>query len=90
MLMTMRKAKGLEAGFVVIKGDCFYASTSPLKNAIYSLADMPTSFDEAQTGEAMRLGYVSLTRAKKKAFWFGEPSKPEGAFRVLAEQIGSA
>ena len=87
-LLTMHRAKGLEADYVIIKGDCAYVNTSDLKNAVYALAGMSTSYDEAQQAEAMRLAYVSLTRAKKHAYWFGEPAKPEGAFRVLAEEIG--
>jgi len=86
-LLTMHRAKGLEADYVIIKGDCNYLSSSPLRNAIYAQARMLNSYDVAQQDESLRLAYVSITRAKKKAWWFGEPSKPGGAFRVLNAAI---
>lgn len=86
-LLTMHRAKGLEADYVIIKGDCNYLSSSPLRNAIYAQARMLNSYDVAQQDESLRLAYVSITRAKKKAWWFGEPSKPGGAFRLLNAAI---
>lgn len=86
-LLTMHRAKGLEADHVIIKGDCSYSNSSPLKNAIYQQADLETSYDEAQQDEALRLAYVAITRAKKRAYWFGEPVKPDGAFLKLSQHI---
>ena len=86
-LLTMHRAKGLEADHVIIKGDCSYANTSNLKNAIYQQAGLKKSYDEAQQDETLRLAYVAITRAKHKAYWFGEPVKPEGAFLKLAQHI---
>jgi len=86
-MLTMHRAKGLEADYVVIKGDCYYANTSPLRNAIYRLAGMWIFYDTAQRDEALRLAYVAITRAKKRVYWFGEPSRPEGAFRLLASNL---
>lgn len=86
-LLTMHRAKGLEADHVIIKGDCAYSSSSPLKNAIYEQAGLKTSYDEAQQDEALRLAYVAITRAKSRVYWFGEPVKPDGAFLKLAQHI---
>jgi superfamily I DNA/RNA helicase len=82
-LMTMHRAKGLEADYIIIKGDCIYTNNSPLKNSIYALAGLCTTYDAAQQDESLRLAYVSLTRARKKAYWFGDNAKPGGAFSVL-------
>jgi superfamily I DNA/RNA helicase len=80
MLYTMHKSKGLEADYVIVKGECGYNSVSSLRNAIYHLAQMGVSYDVAQAEESKRLAYVSLTRARKKVFWFGEnPGIPVGA-----------
>lgn len=86
-LMTMHRAKGLEADYVVIKGDCFYCGTSPLKNAIYSRAGMGVSYDLAQQDESLRLAYVSITRARKRVYWYGEPSKVGGAYRLVQQKM---
>ena len=85
--LTIHRSKGLEADYVIIKGDCSYTGSSPLKNAIYSRAGITASYDLAQADEAMRLSYVAITRARKKVWWFGEPAKEGGAFRYLAEAV---
>lgn len=86
-LLTMHRAKGLEADYVVIKGDCFYGSTSPLKNSVYSRAGMRDTYDSAQQDESLRLAYVSITRARKRVYWYGEPSRPGGAFEMVQQKI---
>lgn len=86
-LMTMHRAKGLEADHVIIKGDCFYAGTSPLKNTIYAKAGMAGSYDMAQQDESLRLAYVSLTRAKKRVYWYGEPFRAGGAYELILQKI---
>jgi len=87
-LLTMHRAKGLEADFVIMKGDCCYDSSSPLKNAIYAFAGMKSSFDEAQRDEALRLAYVSITRARNRVFWFCNEVKPDGTFRKMGTDLG--
>lgn len=89
-LLTMHRAKGLEADIVIIKGDCSYSNISSLRNAIYALAGMYATYDSAQQDESLRLAYVSITRARKKVYWFGDNAKPGGAFSVLlgAEEEG--
>ena len=89
-LMTMHRSKGLEADYVIIKGDCYYNSSSPLKNAIYLQAELMSSYDTTQKDESLRLAYVSLTRARKKAFWFGDGAQPDGVFRLLSEYVAQA
>jgi len=89
-LLTMHRAKGLEADHVIIKGDCSYSNSSPLKNAIYDHAGLSNSYDASQLDEALRLAYVAITRAKKRAYWFGEPIKPDGAFMKLSQHMKPA
>lgn len=71
--LTYHRSKGLEARYCVLVGDCAYEKEAPLKNLIYRLAGFPQSFDDAQRDEALRLGYVAITRAAKECTWFAEP-----------------
>lgn len=84
-LLTMHRAKGLEADYVIIKGDCGYTNTSPLKNAVYRTAGLQKTYDVAQQDEALRLAYVAITRAKKKAIWVCEKPQQDGAFEKLKD-----
>jgi len=88
-LLTMHRAKGLEADYVIVKGDCNYTNTSPVRNAIYAITGMGTSYDQSQLDESLRLAYVAITRAKKKVYWFGDNEKPGGAFSLLCGTLVS-
>lgn len=68
--LTIHTSKGLEADSVFIIGDISYSYRHPVKNAIYALGKMKFNYDFAQTEEAKRLGYVAITRAKKRVKWF--------------------
>ena len=68
--LTIHTSKGLEADSVFIVGDIAYSKVHPVKNALYVLGSMKFTYDFAQTEEAYRLGYVAITRAKKRVKWF--------------------
>lgn len=69
--MTIHRAKGLQADVVVILDDCLPPERHPLRNALYAYSGFfRNSYDQAMADEALRLGYVAVTRGVSRAFWF--------------------
>ncbi|WP_462381331.1 UvrD-helicase domain-containing protein [Pseudomonas sp. Marseille-QA0892] len=69
--MTIHRAKGLQADVVVILDDCLPPERHPLRNALYAYSGFfRNSYDQAMADEALRLGYVAITRGVSRAFWF--------------------
>lgn len=69
--MTIHRAKGLQADVVVILDDCLPPDRHPLRNALYAYSGFfRNSYDQAMADEALRLGYVAITRGVSRAFWF--------------------
>lgn len=87
--MTIHKSKGLEATYVVILGDTYYANSSPLRNAMYRAAGFEQSYDEAQFDEAKRLAYVAVTRAERLCVWTGVP-RDAGSMETLSSASNSS
>lgn len=85
-ILTYHQSKGLEADVCILVGDCLYNSTIPLKNAIYDLAGFPQTYDQAQADEALRLGYVAVTRAKDRCFWIAAPKSGGALTRIYDEE----
>jgi len=81
--MTIHRAKGLQADYVVMIGDCHYDGASPLKNAIYRQAGLKTTYDAAQKEESLRLAYVGMTRARKHVYWCVNERHADGAYAYL-------
>lgn len=88
---TFHQSKGLQADYVFLIGDTSYFGTNPLRNAMYKAAKFESSvkgsntpYDDAQRDEALRLAYVGITRAKKRCFWFCEPSD-NGTFERMPQ-----
>jgi superfamily I DNA/RNA helicase len=80
-VLSIHTSKGLEAEAVIIVGDINYSMTNHVKNAIYKCCASdkdPTigiTYDSAQLEEAYRLGYVAITRAKRRVLWFLDSRK---------------
>ena len=90
---TFHGAKGLEADYCVLLGDCFGDDQHELRDHIYRVAGMGGSsdrpYENAMAQEAQRLAYVALTRAAKELWWFcGELDRnraDKSMFKVLAQ-----
>lgn len=80
-VLSIHTSKGLEAEAVIIVGDINYSMTNNVKNAIYKCCAsdkdpiIGITYDSAQLEEAYRLGYVAITRAKKRVRWFLDSRK---------------
>jgi superfamily I DNA/RNA helicase len=83
-VLTMHASKGLEAESVIAVGDCAAFGDNPLRNAVNQQAGLP-SYDQLQSDDALRLGYVAITRAKKRFQWFAKP-RDEAVFLKVCEE----
>ena len=90
--MTYHRAKGLEADLCILLNDAFYNMTFPLRNVIYSMAwenqlGYDQTYDQAQKDEARRLGYVAITRAKKKVVILDNSAGPDGFIACVRDHL---
>lgn len=77
-----RKAKALEADVVILVGDPAAGASRWYRNQLYRLAGFcaggdVTPADTVEEGEALRLAYVAITRARRRAYWF--PNRAAGS-----------
>jgi superfamily I DNA/RNA helicase len=80
--MTIHRAKGLQAEVAIILDDCMPIERHPLRNALYAHSGFfQNSYDQAMADEALRLGYVAVTRGVSRVFWFTR--KRQGAAQRL-------
>ena len=68
--LTIHGSKGLEAECVIILGDLRPPKKHPIRNALYSAAQIEGSYAKMQIDETLRVGYVGITRAIKSLHWF--------------------
>ena len=72
---TFHKAKALQADVVILIGDPGAGSSSSYRNQLYKLAGFSSRggaspADTVLEGEALRLAYVAITRARHSCHWF--------------------
>ncbi|MCU1716190.1 DEAD/DEAH box helicase [Pseudomonas sp. 5P_3.1_Bac2] len=80
---TIHRAKGLQAQVAMIVDDCLAPLSHPLRNALYAYTGLfASSYDQAMQDEALRLGYVAITRGVSRVLWFC--NKAQGATKLLA------
>jgi superfamily I DNA/RNA helicase len=75
VFFTYHGAKGLQGEVAVMIGDCAYDSTNHFRNQIYQVARLGNadySYDDAMTDETFRLGYVGVTRGRRRTIWFAQ------------------
>jgi superfamily I DNA/RNA helicase len=66
---TFHGAKGLEADFVLMLEDCTMPPTHPLRDFVFTLSDLPSTYTQTIEEEARRLAYVAMTRARTGVLW---------------------
>ncbi len=77
---TFHKAKALQSDVVILIGDPGAGASSSYRNQLYKLAGFSTRGDASPAdtvleGEALRLAYVAITRARHSCHWF--PNRAE-------------
>ena len=71
--MTIHRAKGLQAQVAIILDDGATPVHYALRNALYQYCGFfSSSYDQAMADEAQRLGYVAITRAVSRAYWYSK------------------
>lgn len=80
---SFHKAKALEAEVVVLVGDPSAGTTSWYRNQLFKIAGFGsggdlTPGDTVLRGEALRLAYVAITRAKIGCYWFPNRNDEDG------------
>ena len=84
--MTVHRAKGLEADYVVVLGLCAGRLGFPVEIADDPLLDLVMAAPEAHpNAEERRLLYVALTRARRQAFLLAEGGAPSAFATELIE-----
>lgn len=89
-LKTYHGAKGLEADIAVMVDDCRPGDVHPFRNLVYDASGrFPDDFtyEQAKEDEAYRLGYVGITRGKRRVYWFVRDLATGFAARAASEQI---
>ncbi|MBO9873956.1 MULTISPECIES: hypothetical protein [Xanthomonas] len=78
---TYHQAKGLEADTAILIEDCWVEGGYSLRNLFYAASGLygGYTYDAAARDEALRLGYVGVTRGRKKVFWQVPKVSDEGA-----------
>ena len=81
--LSIHRAKGLQAEVAIILDDCQMPDSHPVRNALYQASGLfSSSYDQAMQDEALRLGYVAVTRGVSRVLWFTR--KTQGASALLA------
>ena len=81
-LLSIHRAKGLEADRVIILDDCQRPLEHPVRDAMYAQSKLfSLTYQQAMQDEALRLGYVAITRAKQQVVWYTQ--KIQGATATL-------
>ncbi|GGJ98138.1 DNA helicase [Pseudomonas matsuisoli] len=81
--LTIHRAKGLQGEVAIIVDDCLPGEKHPLRNALYAHSGFfRNSYDQAMADEALRLGYVAITRGVSRVFWYTR--KRQGAVQRLS------
>ena len=84
--MTVHRAKGLEADYVVVLGLCSGRFGFPVEIADDPLLDLVMAAPESHpNAEERRLLYVALTRARRQAFLLAEGGAPSAFATELIE-----
>ncbi|MGP0171119.1 UvrD-helicase domain-containing protein [Pseudomonas sp. NCHU5208] len=78
---SFHKAKALQADVVILVGDPSAGASSSYRNQLYKLAGFSTRGDAAPAdtvleGEALRLAYIAITRARQSCHWFPNRVEP--------------
>jgi hypothetical protein len=90
--MTYHGSKGLQADICILLTDAFYNNIFPLRNEVYAIAwenqhNYRQTYDEAQKIEHMKLGYVAVTRAKRKVIIFDNAAGSDGFIARVREYL---
>jgi superfamily I DNA/RNA helicase len=91
-ICTYHQAKGLEADIAILIQDCAPGPSHPLRNTFYAASgvfDEGYTYDDAGADEAFRLGYVGVTRARRRVFWLVPDIETTVGARIYSELVAN-